>query len=1085
MKEKLGIPILQKVKHKFQIEEKNINRDAKLIFKNQIELRNFTQKLNEGKDLIYNSINAATAGELNAVLIITNLMRKIITRYTEDINPNIMKKAYQFLIEEMGKYDLDKIANGYQKEFLSSSKTNFLNEILLIWLINQNSAFEKYRILFNDETLKAESNYPAHFEYLKKFFKTQLSIDNKKIDLISFLLEPMVRFPNSIFDQLNFIKEHWKELIDDELFLLLQGLDLLREENKVHFTGPGPAQIYQFNDEEYEKFTKDKEWMPHLILLAKSTYVWLEQLSKKYRTEVIHLDQIPDEELRLQDSRGITGIWLIGIWQRSAASKKIKEINGDLDAIASAYSLDGYRIADDLGGDAALEELKRKAAQVGIRIGCDMVPNHTGLDSEWIVEHPEWFLQLDHPPFPSYTFTGEDLAQKNEIQVRIEDHYYEKTDAAVVFQYIKDGKTRYIYHGNDGTSTPWNDTAQLNYLLPEVRKTVSDKIIEIAKKFPIIRFDAAMTLAKKHVQRLWFPEPGSGGDIATRSEYGMSKEEFNKIFPNEFWREVVDRVAIEAPDTLLLAEAFWMMEGYFVRTLGMHRVYNSAFMNMLKSEENAKYRKSIFNILEFNPQILKRFVNFMSNPDEDTAIAQFGKDDKYFGVCLIMSTMPGLPMYAHGQIEGFTERYGMEFKKAKWQENEDEHLIERHNQEIFPLLNRRYLFSEVDNFVLFDFITETGELNENVFAYTNKFKDQHSLVVYNNKFQQTSGWINWANIPIKKDDEIVWIKKNLGAAWELHNDPEYFVIFKDEISGLEFIRNSAEIHEKGLFQDLGAFKYAVYLNIYEVKNDNEKHYSKLAKYLQGGGVENIQHSLKRIELLPLLENFHTYYDWNVLSQLLQITTLQNFIEFKLELISRVEDFLETLKNWINSEIEITKISKLISDDLTFYYKNQVDFDLSKEKKLYLISWILLRHLGKLKSDENHELISAEWLDTLFFGDEMKHSSKININIELLKIGIQFQNWWNFDNSIELKLKTILKSPEVKNYIKINEYDNKLWFNQEAFDELIDSLEIINLISIGEQKIDQKKFKTFIKKVSKAKEKSDYQVEKLINNILEV
>jgi len=27
------------------------------------------------------------------------------------------------------------------------------------------------------------------------------------------------------------------------------------------------------------------------------------------------------------------------------------------------------------------------------------------------------------------------------------------------------------------------------------------------------------------------------------------------------------------------------MEGYFVRTLGMHRVYNSAFMNMLRDED--------------------------------------------------------------------------------------------------------------------------------------------------------------------------------------------------------------------------------------------------------------------------------------------------------------------------------------------------------------------------------------------------------------------------------------------------------------------------------------------------------------------
>jgi len=88
--------------------------------------------------------------------------------------------------------------------------------------------------------------------------------------------------------------------------------------------------------------------------------------------------------------------------------------------------------------------------------------------------------------------------------------------------------------------------------------------------------------------------------------------------PHEFWREVVDRVAAEVPGTLLLAEAFWMMEGYFVRTLGMHRVYNSAFMIMLRDEENAKYRSVIKNTLEFDPDIMKRYVNFMSNPDERT-----------------------------------------------------------------------------------------------------------------------------------------------------------------------------------------------------------------------------------------------------------------------------------------------------------------------------------------------------------------------------------------------------------------------------------------------------------------------------------
>ncbi len=86
----------------------------------------------------------------------------------------------------------------------------------------------------------------------------------------------------------------------------------------------------------------------------------------------------------------------------------------------------------------------------------------------------------------------------------------------------------------------------------------------------------------------------------------LTRRQFDEFFPKEFWREVVDRINNEMPDTLLLAEAFWLMEGYFVRTLGMHRVYNSAFMNMMMNEENSKYRELITNTLEFEPEISKK-----------------------------------------------------------------------------------------------------------------------------------------------------------------------------------------------------------------------------------------------------------------------------------------------------------------------------------------------------------------------------------------------------------------------------------------------------------------------------------------------
>ncbi len=254
----------------------------------------------------------------------------------------------------------------------------------------------------------------------------------------------------------------------------------------------------------------------------------------------------------------------------------------------------------NLAARAAFNNLKERAWRRGIRMASDMVPNHTGIYSKWVVEKPEYFIQSDYPPYPGYSFHSGNLSDDGRVEVRIEDKYYNHSDAAVVFQRrdAYTGSVRYIYHGNDGTHMPWNDTAQLNLLNPEVRESLIQTIMHVARMTPVIRFDAAMTLTKKHYQRLWFPIPGTGSGIPSRSDYSMTRSQFDEAMPNEFWREVVDRINTEMPSTLLLAEAFWLMESYFVRTLGMHRVYNSAFMHMLMKEENEKYRLLIKNTLE-------------------------------------------------------------------------------------------------------------------------------------------------------------------------------------------------------------------------------------------------------------------------------------------------------------------------------------------------------------------------------------------------------------------------------------------------------------------------------------------------------
>jgi len=131
------------------------------------------------------------------------------------------------------------------------------------------------------------------------------------------------------------------------------------------------------------------------------------------------------------------------------------------------------------------------------------------------------------------------------------------------------------------------------------------------------------------------------------------------------------------------------------------------------------YRLTIKNTQEFDRDILKRFVNFMSNPDEETAVAQFGKGDKYFGVATMLATMPGLPMIAHGQIEGFTEKYGMEYKRSYWDETPDRDLIARHEREISRCFECVGFSQKSKTFIYLIICKIDGTIRRNVFAYCN------------------------------------------------------------------------------------------------------------------------------------------------------------------------------------------------------------------------------------------------------------------------------------------------------------------------------------------------------------------------------
>ncbi|MDR1210719.1 MAG: alpha-amylase [Spirochaetaceae bacterium] len=853
--------------------------------------RDLAAKLNASAGTAEGPPEPIRAGQLNAMGLIDEILHYVAALYREHIQKDLFSAALLRLEAELGGGAIDALLSAFGVSFppgeVYAKKRSLadylagstggeshaalaLEELLLLALANLNPAFAPFKFLFNDTVLAEKTVYPEAVEALKNYLASRPPFGPLGQNLWDLLRAPALASPLSLAGQLDYMRKNWGLLVEPFMQRILTGLDVIKEEEKPVFFGPGPTEAYRYDDAdfEYERFSQDQEWMPRTVLMAKSTLVWLFQLSQKYSRDITRLDQIPDEELDELARRGFTGLWLIGLWERSGASRTIKQWSGNPEAAASAYSLYDYDIAPELGGWGSLTNLRERCARRGIRLGSDMVPNHTGIDSRWIVEHPDFFLQLPYPPFPTYVFTCGNLSGRDDITVQIEEHYFSRSDAAVVFKRTdnRSGEARYIYHGNDGTSMPWNDTAQIDFLNPEAREAVIQTIIGVCKQFSIVRFDAAMTLAKRHIQRLWYPEPGHGGDIASRAEHAISGDEFNRRIPHEFWREVVDRCAVEAPNTLLLAEAFWMMEGYFVRTLGMHRVYNSAFMNMLKNEENAKYRETIKNTLAFDPEILKRFVNFMNNPDEETAVAQFGKGDKYFGICTLLSTMPGLPMFGHGQIEGFEEKYGMEYRRSYRDEKPDGFLVDRHEREIFPLLKKRRLFSGSADFTLFDLYGHDGPVNENVFAYTNRSGDERALVLYNNAYENAAGWIQQSSTAIPLKDGTCK-QDTLFEALRLNARDEYFTLLYEQRSKLWYIRSSKELASQGLFVRLSGYEAQVYLDIREVADAppgrsgwSDYKWARLCKELGGKGVANIDTAVQDIFLAGLYAPFMDIFE---------------------------------------------------------------------------------------------------------------------------------------------------------------------------------------------------------------------------------
>ncbi len=491
-----------------------------------------------------------------------------------------------------------------------------------------------------------------------------------------------------------------------------------------------------------------------------------------------------------------------------------------------------------------------------------------------------------------------------------------------------------------------------------------------------------------------------------------------------------------------------------------------------------------------------------------------------------MVTLPGLPMFGHGQIEGFTEKYGMEFQHAHWNEQPDEILVERHRHEIFPLLHRRYLFAQVDNFLLYDFFTTEGFVNEDVYAYSNGSGSERALVVFHNRFATTHGWIKTSVSYLDKtssDSGKHMLQRTLGEALGLSTHEDVYCVFRDEVSGLEYVRSNPDLRERGLYIELEAYQYHVFLDFRQVQDDEWRQYSQLSAHLNGRGIPNVEDALKELFLAPLLHPFHELVNPDMLKRLIASQVIDPARSIKSRLESEVETHLLNLLRAIKEMRFGQQNEEPIANEICLKLQAILEFPILKSRyplpgsKKYasaiaflegrfepqpaqwgtLCGWLFVHDLGKILSPTGFEEQSRTWMDDWMLGRiiaatlqdvglDSTHAWQV---IDTIKLLISHQLWYE---SMGLWpayqiLETWLKDPDIQQFMGVNRYQEVLWFNQEGFETLLWWMMVLVVIqNCGDREksnseIVERMIACFdiIEAFQKAEKTSEFQVEKLL------
>jgi|SRR5579875_246869 len=355
---------------------------------------------------------------------------------------------------------------------------------------------------------------------------------------------------------------------------------------------------------------------PHPHLYEINTWAWLEELSAKFGQR-ISLANVPSSEWNQIAALGFDFVWLMGIWERSPAGRRVFQTDPSnfpgfdqslpewklSQIVGSPYSVRQYQPDPRIGSWDDVDRVRDELHARRIKLVLDFVPNHTAPDHPWVSVHPEFYLrgsQADFRRDPSSFYL---------VELR------DPSAEPLLFA-----------HGRDPYFPPWRDTLQLNYFEPTARTALIGQLREISRHCDGLRCDMAMLVLNDIFARTWAP-------LLARQKPPVT----------EFWSDAITALP---PEFVWLAEVYWNCESP-MQKLGFQFTYDKGFYDALREGQIDEIHVRLASPLAAQSHA----VRFLENHDEDRSAAVFGAA-KLEAAATLLATLPGMRLYHQGQLDG-------------------------------------------------------------------------------------------------------------------------------------------------------------------------------------------------------------------------------------------------------------------------------------------------------------------------------------------------------------------------------------------------------------------------------------------------